>query len=220
MADLRLYSGDERVTALPDLCMQCGEPAALFKRKRFSWFPSWVWILLFVCGLVPFAIVAAVTTKRRTVEAPLCEAHKNHWLARQLLVVGSLFGILLLGGVTWAVSLDNNARGDDLGGLLCVGSVVMLILWVILAVVVQFNSIRAREITDRDMTLVGVAQEFVNAYQDEWHVAPERLDDLARESWNDSRHTPSQRPTSEDDRIRPEDDRQPPPDTFREGAPQ
>ncbi len=221
MANLRLYSDDEGVSALPDLCMQCGEPSTLFKRKQFSWFPPWVWILLFVCGLVPFAIVAFVTSKRRTIEVPLCEAHKNHWFMRQLLLVGSLFGVILLGAVSWVSLIDNDSRGgNDLGGLLCVGSVLMLILWVVLAIVVQFNSIRAREITDRDMTLAGVAPEFVRAYQDEWHVAPERLDDVARERWSDSRRTARDRPLSDDDRIRPEDERQLPPDTFREGAPQ
>src|SRR5262245_60095643 len=94
MATLHLESYDGEVGDLPDLCMQCGAPSAVRKNKRFSWFPPWVWILLFVCGLVPFAIVALVMTKRRTVNVPLCEAHKNHWLWRQLVVVGGLLALI------------------------------------------------------------------------------------------------------------------------------
>lgn len=226
MANLRLHSNESRVTELPDLCMQCGEPAILLKRKQFSWFPPWVWVLLFVCGLLPFAIVAFITTKKRSIEAPLCEAHKNHWLYRQLLVLGSLFGVILVGAVSWVFMLDNDndfgrGRNNDLGGFLCAGSVLLLILWVIFAVVVQFNSIRAKEITDRDMTLAGVAQEFVRAYEAEWRVDPIQLDDLARQRWNDRRSSPleNRRESDEDERIRLEDDDRPSPsDGFREDS--
>ena len=222
MADVRLESYDGDVLELPDVCLQCGAPATVHKRKKFSWFPPWVWILLF-CGWLPFLIVALVLTKRRTIAAPLCEQHKNHWLWRQLLVLGSLFGVIAVGVVTGlAMSATENGDNETLSGLLCGGTVILLIVWVILAVVVQATSIRPKEITDRGIRLTGVAPAFVEAYEEEWRIAPDRLDDLARERWHDPRRAGrSGKPALDDDeRIQPgeDDDRRQPPDTFQEGT--
>lgn len=219
MSDVRLESYNGGVRELPDVCMQCGESAALRKRKKFSWYPQWVWLLLF-CGWLPFIIVALVLTKRCTVEASLCEQHKNHWLWRQLLVLGSLLGVIAVGVVAWmAVLAAENDADETLSGLVCGGSVVLLIVWVILAVVVQSTSIRPKEITDRGITLTGVAPAFVEAYERAWRIVPEHLDDVARERWNDSRRgNRNDKPSLDDDRIQPEDDdRRQPPDAFREG---
>lgn len=224
MAVLRLDSYDRNEGDLPEVCMQCGAPAALRKSKTFSWFPPWVWVVLFVCNILIFAIVAMIMTKRRTVDVPLCEQHKNHWLWRQLLVLGSLLGVLAVGFVAMLVSSDNGG-GDDspLGGFLCVGSLLVLVAWVILAVIVQSTTIRPKEITDQGITLQGVSKAFVEAYEEEWRVAPERLDEVARERWNQGGRAPrSGRPAVDDaGRIQPAEDdegRQTPPDTFREGA--
>lgn len=220
MADVRLESYDGGVLELPDVCMQCGEPASVRKRKKFSWFPPWIWILLF-CSWVPFLIVALVMTKRRTVEAPLCEEHKNHWFWRQLLVVGSLFGVLAVGVVAWSAVIANEGVDDGgLSGFVCLGAVVLGVLWLILAVIVQSTSIRVKEITDRNMTLTGVAPAFVAAYEETWRVPPQRLDELARERWNSGRRgSGGGRAVRDDERIQADDeDRQQPPDAFREGT--
>ena len=221
MAVLRLESYDENVLELPEVCMQCGAPATLRKSKTFSWFPQWVWVLLFVCNVVIFAIVAMIMTKRRSVQVPLCEEHKNHWVWRQLVVVGSLLGLLAVGVASVAV-LDNEGGNDPFGGILCAGSLILLVAWVIMAVIVQSTSIRAKEITDRGIVLSGVSPEFIKAYEEEWHVSPERLDDLARQRWNQGRRMPGgERPSIEDsDRVRPADENEErrPPDTFHEGT--
>jgi hypothetical protein len=224
MATLRLESADRNILDLPDVCMQCGAPATLRKRKTFSWFPPWIWILLFVCGLLPFAIVALIMTKRRTIETPLCDEHKNYWFTRQLLVLGSFAGVFAVGFLAWVLVMEDDGRNDNpLGGILCIGSLIALVAWVILAVIVQSTSVRAREITNSDITLVGVSKAFVEAYDQQWHVAPELLDDLAREHWNQSRRSPSaRRPVEEDsDRIQQAEEdekrRSLPPDTFQEG---
>src|SRR5947209_3408531 len=95
MAVIRLgrYTGEE--DDLPDVCMKCGAPATLRKRKQLSWYPRWVYFLLLVHILV-FAIVALATTKRRTVSAPLCDEHKNHWMWRQLVVFLGFAAVVIL----------------------------------------------------------------------------------------------------------------------------
>lgn len=223
MAKLRLESYDRHTVELPDLCMHCGAQAAVRKSKTFSWFPPWIWILLFICGLLPFAIIALVMTKRRTVDVPLCEEHKNYWFIRQTLVIGSFLGICVLGVFSWILVMESDGRnGNPFGGIMCIGSIVLFVAWLIMAVNVQNNSIRPREITDSTITLVGVSKAFVEAYEEQWHVAPDLLDNLAREHWNQQR--PSYRPgrSSEEDsdRILPADEevkRETPPDTFQEG---
>ena len=89
MGVLRLDSYEE-MRELPAVCLRCGAPTVLRKSKTFSWCPQWVWLLLFF-GLIPFAIVALILTKRRTILVPLCAKHKNHWLWRQLLMMAGVF---------------------------------------------------------------------------------------------------------------------------------
>ena len=220
MAVLHLKASDE--LELPELCMQCGAPATLHRSKTFSWFPPWLWILFFFCGLLPFVIVALIVTKRRTLRVPLCEEHKNHWLWRQLLVLGTLLGIGAIGIGATVISNVNDGRGNDpLGGLLCAGSLILLVAWIILAIAVQATSIRAKEITDRHITLAGVSKEFVEVYEREWHVSPERLDEFAREHWNQGRRSMRGKQVIDEDSdwIQPADndkDRQSPPDAIQE----
>jgi hypothetical protein len=219
VADVRLESYAGEVLEFPDVCMQCGAPSTVRKRKNFSWFPPWTYLPLFCGGLPVFLIVALIMTKRRTVAAPLCEEHKNHWLWRQLLVVGSLVGVI---GVCFLAAILNDDQGNDpLSGLLCAGSLILLVIWVILAAIVQSTAIRVKEITDSSITLAGVAPAFVEAYEEEWRISPDRLDDSAREYWNaDRRGRRGDRP-ADDDRIQSSDEdeeRQQPPDAFQEGT--
>jgi hypothetical protein len=222
MGVLRLDSDDRSGYDLPDLCMKCGAPAAVRKQKTFSWFPPWVWILLLVCGLVPFAIVAMILTKRRTISVPLCEQHKNHWMWRTLVVVGGFFALIILGIAAMSATTDNPRGGDDLvGGLLCGASLVGLVIWLIAAVILQATSIRASEITDRSMTLTGVSDIFIEAFEQEWRPAPVHLDELAAERWNQGKRLPpAGRGEAAEHIQRPdEDEDRPPPDAIQEGTP-
>jgi hypothetical protein len=225
MAELYLDTRGEYGMELPDVCMKCGAPATVRKSRTFSWFPPWIWVLFFFCGLLPFAIVALIMTKRRHLDVPLCEEHKNHWMWRQLAVVGTLLALLLVGFVAWtAVINDQGPRGDDeLSGPLCLGWVALLVVWIIGAVIAQVTSIRPREITDVSITLLGVSPEFVRAYDEEWRGVPRLpLDDLAREHWNErSRRGEAERPEDDSDHIRRPGDfeERRPPDTYRGETP-
>ncbi len=212
MGVLRLDCYERNVYDLPELCMKCGAPATVHKQKTFSWFPPWVWVLLFVCGLLPFAIVAMILTKRRTIGAPLCEEHKNHWLWRQLVIVGGFFALIAIGFMS-AIASDISRGGDDtVGGLLCGMTLVGLVIWLIAAVILQAAAIRASEITDTSLTLTGVSDAFIEAFEQEWRPSAVRLDELAAERWNQGKRLPPV------DRIQcpDEDDDRPPPDAIQE----
>src|SRR5690348_7389389 len=107
MAQLRLGRHEVEEEWLPQLCMRCGEPAAFTKRKTFSWYPAWVYLLILVHLLV-FLIVALVLTKRMTVPVPLCDKHRHQFLWPVLLGVAALLLLLgtIFGGIGLLAALD------------------------------------------------------------------------------------------------------------------
>jgi hypothetical protein len=215
MANVRLSDYD--LDTLPDVCMKCGATATVRKSKMFSWHPPWVFVLLLI-GLLPFIIVALIMTKRKTVEVPFCEAHKNHWLWRTLVIVLSFVGIAVVGIVVYSAMMEPAGRrggaGDELIGLLCMASVLGLIVWIILVAVLQMTAIRASEITDRGIRLSGVAPEFVSAVEQDHFGGRFDLDRGVREHWRAGR----ERPRSEEQRYQ-EDEPDPrrKEDGFQEG---
>lgn len=187
MAKLTLdsYRGDAE--ELPEVCMKCGEAATQFKRRTFSWYPPWTAVLL-VAGLVPFAIVAILMTKKSRVEVPLCDAHKNHWLMRQLLSIGSFFALVLFLAITIgvAVAIGDDNRGENvLMPFVCGGNAILFLGWLILAIILQNTAIRPTEITEDSITLTSVSDAFVEAYKAERPRGRRDIDRMASERWND-----------------------------------
>jgi hypothetical protein len=168
MAKVRLSRYDAEEGRLPDLCMRCGAEGTFARTKTFSWFPQWVYILI-LGGLLPFAIVALVLTKRMRVEVPLCPDHQRHWMWRNLLVIAGLIGLILLGigAAVLIMELERRPGFRNIGGWVC-GAVALLgLIWLIVAAVLGTTAIRPSEITDRDITLIGVSEEFAEAYREE-----------------------------------------------------
>jgi uncharacterized membrane protein len=169
MAQLKLGRYDAELGRLPPRCMRCGEAPSLTKAKKFSWYPSWVYLLILVHLLV-FLIVAAIMTKRMRVPVPLCEKHKNHFLWPTLLGVAALLLLLavIFGGIALAGALEGELDPDAQGVFFTVwfvGGLGLFLAVLITACVVQARTIRPTEITDRGMTLTNVAREFVGAFK-------------------------------------------------------
>ena len=164
MATVKLYDDEVGEGQLPRICMRCGAPADLQKRKTFSWCPGWVHVLIFV-GLLPWVIVMLVLTKRKTVYVPLCHMHKNHWFVRTTITLSGLavvFGFFVL-TVALLITDSRDLDSSHLGGYFCVGTLGLLLVLIIVAAIMQSSSIRPSEITARRITLVGVAKEFKEA---------------------------------------------------------
>ncbi len=169
MARVILHDPDRSGYDLPDLCMKCGAPAMVYKAKTFTWHPGWINVLI-VCGLLPFVFVAIMLTRRLTVCVPLCEAHRNHWLWRFVMICGSFFTLVGVGFASFLLSLEPDpTRGmrHHLTGLVCFACFFGLILWLIVALVLSLTTIRATEITDRSITLAGVCDQFADAYEED-----------------------------------------------------
>jgi hypothetical protein len=146
------------------VCMKCGAEATVHKAKTFSWHPAWV-LLLLLAGLIPFVIVALVLSKRMRVRAPMCAAHAGHWFWRQFIVLGSLAALVVVGIVAMVLVWDNRP-GNTLGGYVCMGSVVLLIGWLVLVLILQGTAIQPVEITDRSITLKRVSPHFLEALEE------------------------------------------------------
>jgi hypothetical protein len=141
---------------------------------------------------------------------------------RLLLVLLCLLGILVLGlgaAIAAGAVSDNGSRGDALFGAVCMGWVLLLLGWVVLAVIVQSTSIRPKEITDTSIQLTSVSDVFAQAWEEENPRSRGRLDRQAREHWNQADRRPRRpkaRPVEDFERAEEDEGRRPPPDAFRE----
>jgi hypothetical protein len=188
---------------LPPVCMCCGAAASATKAKKMQWCPPWVGILI-LAGLLPYVIVAVILTKRATVQAPLWDQHQGHWLNRVLLIWGSflLFGLIGVAGIIFGANIPPPDQ-DNVLPFICIGSVAMLVVWLVIVIVCQNTVIRPKEITDTEITLTGVCEEFVAA------VEEDREERRARK-----RQRPSRWDEEDEDEPRPR--RTPPSDAIEE----
>jgi hypothetical protein len=145
MATVKLNDCNRRYYQMPDLCMRCGHEPVVDKSKTFSRHPSWVWILL-LAGLLPFAIVAVILTKRMRLEVPLCQRHRFHWGLRQASVLLSLLGVFGLAVVLAVLTNSEAGRPPLLPSAVWMVLPVCAIGWLIFALVVSLTTIRAVEI--------------------------------------------------------------------------
>lgn len=167
MAQVRLGRYEVEEKQLPMVCMRCGAPAVVLRKKNFAWHPQWVFILL-LFGLLPMFIVALILTKRMKVAAPFCAEHKNHWNIRMAIGFGGFVALVLFGFARLFVLAQMGRKGDDLMGLFCLGWFLLLLIWFIANLIIMGStSVRATEITDRSITLNGVCPKFVHALQEQ-----------------------------------------------------
>jgi hypothetical protein len=162
MAELRLKASQTQADRLPQICMACGQPAVKHVRRNFSWCPPWIHICI-IAGVLPWAIIVAILTKRMWVDVPVCEKHRGYFWKRLLLMI---LPIVLLLGLSVGIAYLLSEMGEkDSAGLVCLGFGIALLAWIIVIGVIQFTMIRAKDITDRTITLVRIHNDFVTAFE-------------------------------------------------------
>jgi hypothetical protein len=167
MAWIHLSRYEAEEGDLPDVCMRCGAPATVRKRRRFTSHPLWVYLLI-PLGLLPYVIVAIILTEEVPCYTQFCPRHRHHWLFRGLLVwVGFvvILAIIIGSSVLLASMSDqlNRSTEESLAGLLCVGSVILMLCWFISIPITQLTAIHPTDATDRGLTLKNVSPAFVEA---------------------------------------------------------
>jgi hypothetical protein len=216
MAAFTLVNPERYGDKLPPVCLCCGEKATLFKRKRFTWHPSWVYLFL-PLGLLPVLIVAMIVTKSATIEAPLCTRHRYHWSGRTALVLLSLFGIIFL--VFVAIALSSTSPRPTSFGQFLWGMVLFGFLgWLVTVVIVSSTTIRASKITADSLTLRNVADNFETAVREFGDPLARDIEAEIGGYWEDKPRRPKRtdprisRLTEDDAHIRgiPDEDPEPP----------
>ena len=205
MASIQLSRYEAEEGDLPDACMCCGAAATERKRRRFVSHPLWVYLLL-PWGYIVYAIVAAILTENIRCYTLFCTRHKNYWLVRNLIVWGSLLVILLLlvGGFVLAGSLSGHvsrSTEDVVFGSLCIGSVLLLLGWLVSIPISQVTAIHPANATEYDLTLKRVSPAFVEAVRQhrENRKDQSRADDY-REHFQ-TRRSPPRRGERDDEGI-------------------
>lgn len=159
MAEIRLGQYEVQEQGLPFFCVKCGQPADLWKRKRFAWRPTWTY---WIGGVIAMMVM----TKRMTVELPMCQAHKNHWFVRNVISIGGLlgvFGLLAILIALIAVNQPPNPRMEPVFEGLAVVFLVGFLGWLITLFELSATQIRPTEITANSITLTGVSPDFEDA---------------------------------------------------------
>jgi hypothetical protein len=190
MASIQLTRREAETGDLPDVCMRCGAPATVRKRRMFVSHPLWVYVLL-PFGYLPYVIVAAILTQRTRCYTHFCRRHKNHWVYRALIIWGA-FPVLLaliVSGWVLVASLENvGGKGmvDRLVGTMCVGDIVLMLLWLMSIPLIQLTAIHPGDVTERRLTLKRVAPAFVEAVRN-YREKGSSADEGREEYWSDYR---------------------------------
>jgi len=150
MAEIELLREEIDNDQLPAICLHCGDPNVVWRNKLFVLVPRAAYYGL-ALGWLPGALILLVMIKRFRMRVPLCEAHKNHWLWRQIVVWGSLPGFLLgLAYVTLFLPPD----------VVVLAWIAAPLTWASLAFVLRLTSISPTAMTGGSITLIGVDERF------------------------------------------------------------
>jgi hypothetical protein len=202
---------EEVEDGLPPVCMRCGAPTTVFKKRTFTWTPQWVALTAFV---LPLCIILAITLRKRvTVPIPLCKRHQNHWSWRAWAMGAPLaaLAVLVLAGAGVMLALDVG-ENSPVFPVFFIGLLILFLAWLITAAILQSTTIRPLDITEYSIALTGVSQAFVNAVYDE------RDDEDDDEDEDDDDSPPPRRRPARSDRVYDPEARQrrrPPPDSYR-----
>jgi hypothetical protein len=175
MAEIRL-GRREANGELPAVCACCGTLCRHFEIRNMSWCPAWVQVLI-LFGVVPCFILALVLTRRATVQIPLCDKHMGHWSNRTLLS-GGLFLLIGVLSIPLLINVPNEVMP-----FACVGCFILLVVWLVFVVILEYSAIRPKVITDYEIVLRNVSSAFVEAV----HRADERRNRTSLEQARDGR---------------------------------
>jgi len=182
MAIILLYRDEIAEGQLPAVCMRCSAPAALTRNHTFACHPKWVDFCLLgllaglLCGALVllvalvWVIIALATTVRMRVPVPLCEKHRNHfaWRLGYLYAGAGTFGAIGLSALAYVIIQGIKKDGEVselMLGFLCVLPGVVGVGWLMSALVIQYGTIKAIEITDSRITLSRVSPDFRSAVE-------------------------------------------------------
>jgi len=136
--------------SLPERCVKCNMPTdGPGLKRKLSWHHPALYLLI-LGGLLLYAILATVLSKRATVFLGMCEEHRRK--RRNGMLIG---WALFLGGVILAVVAVANNYNSVM--LLCFVMIVGGLIWLIIAA----RSVSVKKIDDQFVWLRGINREYL-----------------------------------------------------------
>jgi hypothetical protein len=170
MATVRLSRAE--LDALPPVCVCCGAPAAAYQPERFHWLPWWSVFLLL--GATHAAHLIVALHRVADVRLPFCPEHTAYRTERRqqafrplLRAVAASGLVLFAGALVLGILQTANVIGPreafrmTLGGL--AAAAVPVVAAGLRALWLAATGVRVTNVSDRALTLRGVAEEFAQA---------------------------------------------------------
>jgi hypothetical protein len=176
MANVTLTKSECDRGRLPGVCMFCGAPATVRRRKSFI---ATGWL----------------TSTRMVLHIPACDRHANYWVRQAVILVGTALVVVALG---FAASVLLEELGKPLGLLAIVATVVLLLGWLVLLGVCMSIGVRPTEVTEASLRLTGVHVAFIAALEAERSADPRDRFEYGDERDDYDEIRPPRRRTSED----------------------
>lgn len=159
MAEVKLGRLEAEEGELPPLCLRCGQPAVVYKRRKLAGQPAWTYpLLLFM--IWPFLIVSLLVRRRIRVLAPLCSTHQYYWRRRRRIAIAATIIYALLMVLVFLLCLNADANSGPFGSLWFVFWVAGVLL-LLLVYLVRYHGICVTDITEESVTLTGISPIFV-----------------------------------------------------------
>lgn len=158
MATIKLHRTETDHDYLPQKCMRCGVETEEFVERKFSWAPSWMFILICfgVIGIAVLIILRLVLAKHMTVEVPICAKHRGHWARITVFIL--LIFVAMVAAIALPLGMpDGDREAKDMAMLAMVG---IWIAGLIVVAILSFMQIRTTHITEEFVTLAGVDPGF------------------------------------------------------------
>jgi hypothetical protein len=117
---------------------------------------------LLVIATAALIITVFVTSRRVTVDGPMCDRHRYYWGWRGFWMTAPLL-VLTIAVVAQGILMLGQVLPIERYGVLLFATIVLLVGWAATAAILHRTSIRAAEITSDSITLTGLSPEFVEA---------------------------------------------------------
>lgn len=166
---------------LPRVCAVSGEPTDDLYTRSFTYTPSWTAIFI-IFGLLPAVILAAIVRKRMRVELPIAQEFQNHWSKRVWRTCLGLVGAIGLGFGAFALFSSLAPKGGpdpDMTGYACAGCCATIFVWIVAALYMNHTAIRATYISEYEITLTNVHEDFADAVRRHNDEMADDEDDVA-----------------------------------------
>ncbi|MEP6706292.1 MAG: hypothetical protein ABJC05_02165 [Pyrinomonadaceae bacterium] len=136
---------------LPPRCVKCNSPTDGSLRRKLSWHHPALYLLLLV-GILIYVIIAAILSKRATVDIGLCAGHRRK--RRNGMILGWL---MFVGGIF--VAIIGFASDYPIVGIIGIVLIPVGLVWLILVA----RIVTVKKIDDRFVWLKGINRDYLAA---------------------------------------------------------